>query len=106
VGAIALAILIIGGQAAYAFARRHIIISGGTSVTPGPDGTLYMLGSGLITPTPAAYLTTVPVGQSFLKRFDPVSGRAHRVTRRESAFRWEPTARSIWSARPKLRIFP
>ena len=69
------------------------IIAGASSVTPAasatggrpipgretsprrPDGTLYALGYGITDTTPGAYLSTPPVGQSFLKHFDPVSGR-------------------------------
>jgi hypothetical protein len=39
------------------------------------DGTLYAFGQGITDTTPGAYLSTPPVGQNFLKHFDPVSGR-------------------------------
>jgi hypothetical protein len=53
-------------------------ITGGSSVAFGPDGTLYMLGFGIITTTPGAYLaTTSALGtpRDFLKHFDPATGR-------------------------------
>jgi hypothetical protein len=52
------------------------IVSGGNRLTAGPDGTLFMLGSGQIDATPGAYLTSPPYyTQDFLRRLDPVTGR-------------------------------
>ncbi len=55
-------------------ADRIQIISGVTSIAPGPDGTLYALGRGLISPTPGAYLAAPPASHNFLERFDPATG--------------------------------
>ena len=67
--------------AALACAADQIqIITGGDSVTAGPDGTLYMLGYGTVTTTPGAYFTTAPQtryesGRNFLRHFDPTTGK-------------------------------
>lgn len=50
-------------------------IPGRETVPRRRDGTLYAIGYGITDTTPGAYLSTPPVGQNFLKHFDPVSGR-------------------------------
>jgi hypothetical protein len=49
------------------------IVSGPQSVNPGPDGTLYLLGQGAITPSPGAYLQTPSTGQNYLTHFNPAT---------------------------------
>jgi hypothetical protein len=49
------------------------IVSGPQSIAPGPDGTLYLIGQGAISPTPGAYLQTPSTGQNYLTHFNPAT---------------------------------
>ncbi|HTX37055.1 MAG TPA: hypothetical protein VME43_18630 [Bryobacteraceae bacterium] len=74
------AILFVLAPAAVATVEIQVV-SGVESVNPGPDGTLYLFGAGIIATTPGAYLATpTSDSQNFLMHYDPVAGRTLYTT--------------------------